>query len=140
MLFMGAIATFPLFVPPYLLPLYVTSVGLSSQAAAAIVAAWNLASAVGCIGMGLGADTFLGPVNSMLISPIIIGVTTLALWPFDSSVGLLIFVILNGMGSGRFFSLSPVLVPCPTFLGFASSPPAKLVLLTVPARKSLISL
>jgi MFS family permease len=108
---MGAIATFPLFVPPFLLPLYVTSVGLSGQTAAAILASWNLASAVGRIGMGFGADAYIGPVNSMLASLTIIAVSTMALWPFASSLGLLVFfAILNGMGSGGFFSLMPVVV------------------------------
>ena len=111
MLFMGAIATFPLFVPPFLLPLYVTSVGLSRQFGAGILAAWNIASAVGRIGMGFGADAFLGPVNSMLVSLAVIGISAISLWPFASSPGLLIFfAILNGIGSGGFFSLMPVVV------------------------------
>jgi MFS family permease len=111
MLVMGAIATFPLFVPPFLLPLYITSVGFSSQDAAAILASWNFASALGRIGMGFGADTVLGPVNSMIISLSVIGISSFALWPFASSLALLIFfAILNGMGSGGFFSLMPVVV------------------------------
>ncbi|KAH6880834.1 putative monocarboxylate transporter [Thelonectria olida] len=111
MLFMGAIATFPLFVPPFLLPLYVSSIGLSGQTGAAILASWNIASAVGRIGMGFGADAFLGPVNSMFLSLTVIGLSALALWPFASSLGLLVFFsILNGMGSGGFFSLMPVVV------------------------------
>ncbi|KAF9884852.1 hypothetical protein FE257_001195 [Aspergillus nanangensis] len=111
MLFMGAIATFPLFVPPFLLPLYITSVGFSSQVAAAILAAWNLASAVGRIGMGFGADAFLGPVNSMFLCLTVIGISAMALWPFASSLGLLIFfAIVNGIGSGGFFSQMPVVV------------------------------
>ncbi|CAI4213256.1 unnamed protein product [Parascedosporium putredinis] len=111
MLLMGALATFPLFVPPFLLPLYVSSVGLSSQAGAAILASWNLASAVGRIGMGFGADSLLGPLNSLIASLTIIGITSIALWPFASSLGLLIFfAILNGIGSGGFFSLTPVVV------------------------------
>ncbi|KAL2871729.1 major facilitator superfamily domain-containing protein [Aspergillus lucknowensis] len=115
MLVMGAIATFPLFVPPFLLPLYITSVGLSSQVAAAILAAWNLASALGRIGMGFGADAFLGPVNSFFVSLTLIGLSTIALWPFANSLGLLIFfAILSGIGSGGFFSLMPVVV-CAVF-------------------------
>ncbi|KAH0286264.1 putative monocarboxylate transporter [Aureobasidium namibiae CBS 147.97] len=111
MLFMGAVATFPLFVPPFLLPLYAASVGLSSQTGAAILAAWNIASALGRIGMGFGADAFLGPINSLLISLALIGLSALALWPFASSLGLLIFFsIPNGIGSGGFFSLMPVVV------------------------------
>ncbi|SPO07528.1 uncharacterized protein DNG_10222 [Cephalotrichum gorgonifer] len=60
MLVMGAIATFPLFVPPFLLPLYVSSVGLSKQTGAALVACWSIASAMGRIGMGFGADALFG--------------------------------------------------------------------------------
>lgn len=111
MLVMGAIATFPLFVPPFLLPLYVANIGFSGQAAAAILACWNIASALGRIGMGFGADAYLGPVNSLLISLTVIGVSAMALWPFASSLGLLVFfAILNGIGSGGFFSLMPVVV------------------------------
>lgn len=111
MLLMGAIATFPLFVPPFLLPLYISSIGFSSRVAASILAAWNFASALGRIGMGFGADIFLGPVNSMILSLTVIGVSAMALWPFASSLGLLIFfAIINGMGSGGFFSLMPVVV------------------------------
>ena len=109
MLLMGAVATFPLFVPPFLLPLYVSSVGLSTQTGAAVLACWNLASAVGRIGMGFGADAVVGPVNSMLLSLVLVGVSALALWPFASSLGLVIFfAIINGVGSGGFFSLMPV--------------------------------
>ncbi|KAK6831633.1 hypothetical protein RU639_002644 [Aspergillus parasiticus] len=111
MLLMGAIATFPLFVPPFLLPLYISSIGFSSRVAASILAAWNFASALGRIGMGFGADIFLGPVNSMILSLTVIGISAMALWPFASSLGLLIFfAIINGMGSGGFFSLMPVVV------------------------------
>ncbi|KAL2816735.1 major facilitator superfamily domain-containing protein [Aspergillus granulosus] len=111
LLFMGLIATFPLFVPPFLLPLYITSLGISSGVAAAILAGWNLASALGRIGMGFGADAFLGPVNSMILSLIIIGLSAIAIWPFAESQGMLVFfAILNGIGSGGFFSLMPVVV------------------------------
>ncbi|TWU72664.1 hypothetical protein ED733_002460 [Metarhizium rileyi] len=111
MLAMGAIATFPLFVPPFLLPLYVANIGFSGQTGAAILACWNLASALGRIGMGFGADVYLGPVNSLLLSLTVIGVSALALWPFASSLGLLVFfAVLNGIGSGGFFSLMPVVV------------------------------
>lgn len=111
MLLMGAVATFPLFVPPFLLPLYVSSIGMSGQTGAAVLASWNLASAVGRIGMGFGADRFLGPVNSMILSLVAVGVSALALWPFASSLGLVLFFsIVNGMGSGGFFSLMPPVV------------------------------
>lgn len=111
MFLMGAIASLPLLVPPFLLPLHVSSIGLSKQTGAAILASWNIASAVGRIGMGFGADAALGPVNSMLLSLTLLGLTAIALWPFASSLGLLVFFsILNGVSSGGFFSLMPVVV------------------------------
>ncbi|KAL2839734.1 major facilitator superfamily domain-containing protein [Aspergillus pseudoustus] len=111
LLFLGLIATFPLFVPPFLLPLYITSLGISSTVAAGILAGWNLASALGRIAMGFGADAFLGPVNSMIVSLTVIGLSTMAIWPFANSLGLLIFfAVANGVGSGGFFSLMPVVV------------------------------
>ncbi|KAH8642614.1 Major Facilitator Superfamily protein [Alternaria alternata] len=111
MLLMGAVATFPLFVPPFLLPLYAASLGLSGQTGAAILAAWNFASAVGRIVMGFGADKVLGPVNSMILSLLLVSLSALALWPFASNLGLIIFfAIVNGVGSGGFFSLMPVVV------------------------------
>ena len=79
MLSMGAVVTFPLFVPPFLLPLYDASLGLSGQMGAAILVAWNLASAVGHIGMSFGADRVLGPVNSMIFSILLVGISALAL-------------------------------------------------------------
>lgn len=111
MLIMGAVATFPLFVPPFLLPLYASSLGLSGQTGASILAAWNFASTLGRIGMGFGADRVLGPVNSMIFSLLIVGLSALALWPFASSLGLIVFFsIVNGVGSGGFFSLMPSVV------------------------------
>lgn len=78
----GAIATFPLLVshlsisdmrdnsltissqvPPFFLPLYAVSMGLSSKTAAALVAAFNFSSAIGRIGAGFAADR-LGSLNT----------------------------------------------------------------------------
>ena len=59
--------------------------------------------------MGLGADNLLGPINSLLLSLLITGLSTLVLWPVSSSMGtVILFSILNGAGSGGFFSLTPV--------------------------------
>ncbi|KAE8137319.1 hypothetical protein BDV38DRAFT_283157 [Aspergillus pseudotamarii] len=60
--------------------------------------------------MGFGADIFLGPVNITILSLTVIGVSAMALWPFPISLGLLIFAIINGKGSGSFFSLMAVVV------------------------------
>lgn len=60
----GAVATFPLFVPPFFLPLYSTSIGLSSSTAAALVASFNFSSALGRIGCGFLSDRW-GPLNTL---------------------------------------------------------------------------
>ncbi|KAF2219530.1 hypothetical protein BDZ85DRAFT_276287 [Elsinoe ampelina] len=105
----GRVPTLPFFVPPFVLPLYVASIGISGQMGAVILAAWNFASAVGRTGTGFGADAFFGPVNNLLISLTLIGITTLPCWPFASTLGLLVFfAILNVIGSGGVFSLMPV--------------------------------
>lgn len=103
----GAVATFPLLVPPFFLPLYSTSLGLSSSTAAALVAGFNLSSAVGRIGSGLLSDR-LGPLNTLAGSLALNGLSLLALWPVSTSLGPLIaFVVLNGTAAGGFFALMP---------------------------------
>ena len=62
--FAGAVGTFPLFVPPFFLPLYATSIGVSSSTAAALVAAFNGSSAIGRIGAGFLSDR-IGPLNTL---------------------------------------------------------------------------
>lgn len=55
---------------------------------------------------GYTADTFLGPLNSLIISLLLCAVSALAIWPFASSLGVLVFfAIINGIGCGAFFSL-----------------------------------
>ena len=106
----GSIATFPLFVPPFFIPLYGSSLGLSPSINAAILAGFNLASAAGRIGFGFVAD-YIGPVNSLIIALTISGFSMLALWPVSTSLAPLIcFVIIAGLGNGGFFSLMPTVV------------------------------
>jgi MFS family permease len=52
----GAIGTFPLFVPPFFLPLYSNSLGLSPSAGAGLVAGFNFSSAVGRLACGALSD------------------------------------------------------------------------------------
>ena len=58
-------------VPPFFLPLYSISMGLSSKTAAALVAAFNFSSAIGRIGAGFAADR-LGSLNTYVhpLSPL----------------------------------------------------------------------
>jgi hypothetical protein len=53
----GAVGTFPLFVPPFFLPLYANSLGLSPSAGAGLVAGFNFSSAVGRLMCGFMSDS-----------------------------------------------------------------------------------
>lgn len=103
----GAVGTFPLLVPPFFLPLYGASIGLGSSANAALVAAFNLASAFGRIGSGFLSDK-LGAVNTLAGSLVLNGLSILALWPVSTTIApLVVFTIINGAAAGGFFSLMP---------------------------------
>lgn len=106
----GALATFPLFVAPFFLPLYARSIGQSSQVGAALVAGFNFSSAVGRILCGFMGDK-LGPVNSLLSSLIVSAISMLVIWPVSTSLApLIVFVVINGMGNGGFFAIMPTVV------------------------------
>ena len=103
----GAIAMFPLLVPPFFLPLYGTSIGLSSATGAALVAGFNFSSAIGRIMSGFLSDT-IGSLNTLTASLFLNSVSTLALWTISTSLSPLIaFSIVNGLAAGGFFALIP---------------------------------
>ncbi|EAU39319.1 conserved hypothetical protein [Aspergillus terreus NIH2624] len=106
----GAIATFPLLVPPFFLPLYTDSLGMSSSAGAGVVAAFNFSSAVGRLICGFCSD-LAGPLNTLFLSLLLSALSMLVLWPASTSIGpLIVFVIINGMSNGGFFSTMPTVV------------------------------
>ncbi|KAL4971881.1 major facilitator superfamily domain-containing protein [Aspergillus desertorum] len=106
----GAIATFPLFVPPFFLPLYTSSLGMKSSVGAGVVAAFNFSSALGRLMCGFFCD-ILGPLNMLFLSLLLSAVSMLVLWPVSNSVAPLVaFVIINGMANGGFFSTMPTVV------------------------------
>ncbi|CAM1506081.1 Fc.00g057220.m01.CDS01 [Cosmosporella sp. VM-42] len=106
----GAIATFPLFVPPFFIPLYAKSIGLSSSTGAGLVAAFSFSSAVGRVCCGILCDK-LGALNVLLVSLLLTGVSMLALWPVSTTLAPMIaFVIFNGISNGGFFSTMPTVV------------------------------
>lgn len=106
----GAIGTFPLFVPPFFLPLYVNSLGLSSTNAAGLLAGFNFASAIGRIGCGALCDAF-GALNTLFASLFICALSMLVLWPESQSLApLAAFVCINGLSNGGFFATMPTVV------------------------------
>lgn len=103
----GAVGSFALFVPPYFLPLFAQSIGLSSSTGAGLVAAFNACNAIGRFVAGPLCDK-IGPVNMFLITMILNAVSMLAIWPVSSTVGpLAVFAAINGLANGSFFTILP---------------------------------
>ncbi|KAJ6780104.1 hypothetical protein PWT90_01033 [Aphanocladium album] len=103
----AAVGNFPIFVPPFFLPLYNQALGFSSSTGAGLVAGFTLSSAVGRILCGFCCDRF-GPVNVLLASLLLSAFSMLVIWPVSQSLApLAIFCILNGVSNGGFFSCTP---------------------------------
>ncbi|TFK72538.1 MFS general substrate transporter [Pluteus cervinus] len=111
LLFIGSgIATFPLLVPPFFLPLYAQSLGISSTIAAILLAVFNISSALGRVGFGFLSDV-TGPITSLSLSLLLSGLSIFAIWPVSNTIApLVVFIILNGLGNGGFFSTVPSVV------------------------------
>lgn len=83
---------------------------MSSNVGAAIVAAFNFSSAVGRLLCGVCCDTF-GPLNTLFMSLLLSARSMLILWPVSTTIApLVVFVVLNGMGNGGFFSTMPTVI------------------------------
>jgi MCP family monocarboxylic acid transporter-like MFS transporter 3 len=106
----GAVGTFSLFVPPYYLPLFAQSLGLSSTTGAALVAAFNACNAVGRFAGGPLCDK-IGPMNTFVITMMLNAISMLAIWPVSNTLGpLLAFAVLNGVANGAYFTVFPTVV------------------------------
>jgi len=106
----GATATFTLFVPPFFLPLYARSIGLSDSVGAGLVAGFNACTTVGRFAAGPLCDR-IGPLNTFVITMVLNAATILAVWSVSSTLPVLvIFIILNGIANGAFFTTLPTVV------------------------------
>ena len=106
----GGIGIFPLLVPPFFIPLYGGSMGLSTSTGAGLVAGFSFSSAIGRIISGYLCD-ILGPVNTLGVFFLGNSLTMLALWPASTTLApLAVFSILNGLTNGGFFSSMPTVV------------------------------
>ncbi|KAJ3215111.1 hypothetical protein HDU67_000815 [Dinochytrium kinnereticum] len=112
LLLMGFFATFALLVPLYFIPTFSTEVlGLPISTGATLLSVYNGSSAAGRVILGIGADGFMGRLNSLAFCMIVSGLSMIFLWTFASSVGILaLFVVINGFVAGGFISLFPVVV------------------------------
>ncbi|KAI8610878.1 major facilitator superfamily domain-containing protein [Chytriomyces sp. MP71] len=108
----GFFATFSNLVPVYYLPAYaIDIVGVSSTDAAVLLSIYNGASAVGRIIIGIGADTIVGRLNSLLLCTLVSAFSMLFIWTFSYSYAMLVvFCVVNGFVCGGYISLFPVVV------------------------------
>ena len=106
----GAVGTFALFVPPFFLPLFAHSIGLSASTGAGIVAGFNACTAIGRLGAGFACDRF-GATNMLLLTMALNAVSMLAIWPVSNTiVPLVVFAAFNGVANGSFFVTMPTTV------------------------------
>lgn len=105
------LSCFALFIPAYFIPIFVKSLSSSADMPVVVLTIWNLASTVGRVLSGAAADLIFGPVNSLIISTLLTGLSALVIWPFASTMSILVvFAVINGIGCGSFFSLVPTVV------------------------------
>ena len=106
----GAIGTFALFVPPFFLPLFAHSIGLSASTGAGIVAGFNACTAIGRFGAGFACDRF-GSTNMLFLTMALNAVSMLAIWPVSNTIGpLVVFAAFNGIANGSFFVTMPTTI------------------------------
>ncbi|KAF5695254.1 monocarboxylate transporter 12 [Fusarium denticulatum] len=106
----GAVGVFALFVPPFFLPVFTRSIGLSASTGAGLVAGFGASTAVGRLFGGWICDR-MGAFNSLALAALINSISMLAIWPVSSSLPpLFAFAIINGCANGSFFVALPTAV------------------------------
>jgi predicted MFS family arabinose efflux permease len=96
-----------MYVPPYFLPLFASSIGLSSSTGAGLIAGFGAATAIGRLTGGFLCDR-LGAVNALAITTLINSLSMFAIWPFSNSLApLFVFALINGCANGSFFVTLP---------------------------------
>ncbi len=116
----GAASTFALYVPPFFIPLFARSIGLSSSTGAGLVAGFGLSTTFGRMLSGVTCDK-LGPLNTLALTMLVNAVSMLAIWPVSSSLApLVLFAAINGIGNGSFFVAMPTAIAALSGPGYAS--------------------
>jgi predicted MFS family arabinose efflux permease len=106
----GAVGVFAAYVPPFFLPLFASSIGLSASTGAGLVAGFGASTAVGRLLGGWVCDR-IGAFNSLALSALINSISMLAIWPVSESLPpLFIFAIVNGCANGSFFVALPTAI------------------------------
>lgn len=111
LLFLGSgIATFPLLVPPFFIPMYASSLNISGSLGSELLALFNVSSAIGRVGLGHLCDV-VGPLNSVCVAIILSAISMLVIWPESNSLApFVVFILINGLGNGGFFATMPTVV------------------------------
>ncbi len=116
----GAVSVFALYVPPFFLPLFARSMGLSPSTGAGLVAGFGLSTTIGRALSGVVCDR-LGPLNTLALTMLVNAVSMLAIWPVSSSLApLVLFAGINGIGNGSFFVALPTAISALSGPGLAS--------------------
>ncbi|RKP13845.1 major facilitator superfamily domain-containing protein, partial [Piptocephalis cylindrospora] len=106
---MVSIYTISFMVPFFFLPSYASFLGMSDDVGAWVGMTLTLSNGAGRVGLGWVADRY-GHVNTLLISCLIAGLTSLLLWPFALSLGpLLAYAIIHGISLAGFVIIPPIL-------------------------------
>jgi predicted MFS family arabinose efflux permease len=106
----GVIGVFALFVPPFFLPLFASSIGSSASTGAGLVAGFGASTAAGRL-LGDWVCHRIGAFNALAVTAFINSLSMLAIWPVSSSSPpLFVFAIINGFANGSFFVCLPTAV------------------------------
>ncbi|KAI8918258.1 major facilitator superfamily domain-containing protein [Powellomyces hirtus] len=96
---------FGFIIPFYFLPAYATSIGVSAQTGATLVAIVSGVNAMGRILSGFLGDA-IGRINAGMILVFLSGITCFAIWTFANTFAvLLVFTIAYGLLGGAYWAL-----------------------------------
>ncbi|KAH7889786.1 major facilitator superfamily domain-containing protein [Phlebopus sp. FC_14] len=106
----SGIATIPSLVPPFFIPLYAPSLNLSKNLGSVFLALFNISSAVGPLGLARFSDV-VGPMGSLVLALVVSAIRMLDIRPESNALApFIMFVIVNGLGNGGFFSTMPSVI------------------------------
>jgi MFS family permease len=107
---MAVVAALGYFVPFFFIPVFATHYGMSTYDGALVVGLLNGASGIGRIVLGFNAD-IMGHLNTLWFCLATASLTVLIIWPFATTLPLLIFFgISYGFFVGGFYSLLPTAI------------------------------
>lgn len=100
--------TFGYITPVFLLPNYVTDIGMDPRTGATLVGIFSAVNAVSRVILGIAADKF-GRFNILALCTILGGLSCYIFWLNTHTLAMaVVFVIFYGVNGGGFVSLFPV--------------------------------